>query len=173
MNENKEEIVQNKLSNGTIININNTINVDNTKSKDKNININILSNNTSNSNNIPSLEHLSNFDEKNNGFKYFLNKIYEKLDIFKYCSDIIQNEGVGVLFNGMSSSILGAVVQNGVYFCVIKIFSYLFKQFNLKLNNGILRSMLINFLSAIFTTLVTNPIWVLNIRMAKKSKEVL
>ena len=99
-------------------------------------------------------------------------KIYENIDVFKYCFDIIKTEGASVLFDGMSSAVLGGIVQNGVYFCSAKIFSYIFKHYNFKINNGILDSMLINLLSAICTALITNPIWVLNIRMAKRSKEV-
>lgn len=112
-------------------------------------------------------------NESNNIFKNLLFKIYENIDIFKYCFDIIKNEGVAVLFDGMSSSVYGALIQNGVYFCSVKVFNHLLKSIKFQMSNQILNSMLVNLLSAILTAFITNPIWVLNIRMAKRSKEVL
>ena len=165
--------LENKYYKSSIININNTINVDNSNSKDKNININILTRNSTKSNTIPSLEHNNENRQNNNNYTELFNKIYENIDVFKYCVDIIKNEGMRELFNGMSSSVFGAIIQNGNYFCAVKIFNHLFKHFNLNISNGILRSMAINLLSAIITAFVTNPISVLNIRMAKKSKEVI
>lgn len=117
----------------------------------------------------------SNFNQiqkQDSILKNLLFKIYENIDIFKYCADIVKNEGLSVLFDGMSSSVFGGIMQNGIYFCAVKIFNYLFKYFKININNGILKSMAINLLSAICTAFITNPIWVLNIRMAKKSKEV-
>jgi len=101
---------------------------------------------------------------------HFLYKIYENIDIFKYCFDIVKSEGISVLFNGISSSIFGGLIQNGLYFCSVRIFNELFKRYNFNTGKGIINSMLINLLSAIFTALITNPIWVLNIRMAKKTQ---
>lgn len=39
--------------------------------------------------------------------------------------------------------------------------------------NPLAQSLLINFVSAIFTATITNPIWVLNTRMAKKEIQVI
>lgn len=169
--DNKKE--ENNQNNSTIININNTINLDNINTKDKNIHINILTSNGTNTNKTHNFLNFQNNDHNNNVFKDILYKLYQNIDVFKYCIDIIKNEGISVLFDGMSSSVMGAIVQNGIYFCAVKIFSYLLKRFDITINSNILRSMVINLLSAICTAFVTNPIWVLNIRMAKKSKEVL
>ena len=96
----------------------------------------------------------------------------EKIEIIKYTLKLIQQEGILSLYDGMTSSILGSVVQYAVYFCASKFWSYLFDHMNMKIS-GIGRSMLINLVAATCTALVTNPIWVLNARMAKKSKEVI
>lgn len=99
--------------------------------------------------------------------------IYENFDIFKYCFDLIKKEGVQSLFNGMSSSVIGGIVQNGIYFCSVKIFTYIFQHMKLEFKSKILHSMLINLLSAICSAIYTNPFWVLNIRMTKRGKEVI
>lgn len=96
----------------------------------------------------------------------------EKIEIIKYTLKLIQQEGILSLYDGMTSSILGSVVQYAVYFCASKFCSYSFDHMEIKIS-GIGRSMLINLLAATCTALVTNPIWVVNARMAKKrSKEV-
>jgi adenine nucleotide transporter 17 len=94
-----------------------------------------------------------------------------KIDILKYAIDLIKQEGILSLYNGVTSSLLGSIIQNGVYFCASKFWKYVFEY--LKLNDTkLLNSVLINLLAAIVTTFVTNPVWVLNIRMTNRPPEV-
>jgi len=146
-------------------------------SKDSNLNIEKNQeiqenqNNKNNKNNQKSIKDKENLDTKNI-VKKILKMIYENFDVFKYCFDLIKNEGVQSLFNGMSSSIFGGIVQNGIYFCAMKIFAYIFQYIKIEFKSKILHSMLINLLSAICSSICTNPFWVLNIRMANVAKEV-
>ena len=84
--------------------------------------------------------------------------------------DLIKKDGCMSLYNGLSSSLLGSVFQNGVYFCSSKFWSYLLE--HMKFKQNFFNSLIINLLAAICSTIITNPIWVLNIRMINKSKEV-
>jgi adenine nucleotide transporter 17 len=83
--------------------------------------------------------------------------------------DLIHEHGLISLYDGITSSLLGAVVQNASFFSSCKFWKYALENLNI---NPIFESMLINWLSALNTVFITNPIWVLNTRMAKKSVEV-
>ncbi len=95
----------------------------------------------------------------------------EKLEIVKFTMDLINQHGFLSLYDGMTSSILGSVVQYAVYFCSSKYFGYAFEYTGISMGN-LSRTMIINLISAICTAIVTNPIWVVNAQMAKKSPEV-
>ncbi len=86
--------------------------------------------------------------------------------------NLIKNDGIISLYDGMTSSIIGAVVQYAMYFCSSKFWSYTLDYLNIKIE-GVCRIMIINFIAAICTAIVTNPIYVLNARMAKKNKNVI
>jgi hypothetical protein len=160
-----------------IINANTNIKIENNNNNkitdynnsNLNLNININPNNNNNDNNNSKKEENQN---SKNILKKILKIIYENFDIFKYCFDLIKKEGIHALFNGLSSSVYGSIVQNGIYFCSVKIFTYIFEYTKIEFKSKILYSMLINLLSAICSTIYTNPFWVLNIRMTKRGKEV-
>lgn len=98
--------------------------------------------------------------------------LYKKFDIVHFAIEIIKRDGAASLYNGMTSSIFGSIIQNGIYFCSSKIFGYMFEHYEIKLGK-IANSMLINLIAATCTALITNPINVLNTRMARKRKEVI
>lgn len=108
-------------------------------------------------------------EEKKNAFVKFLMK---RVEIIKYTIKLIRDNGLSSLYNGISSSIFGSIVQYAIYFCSSKFWSYVLDYFEIKLG-GLGRTMLINLISAICTAIVTNPIWVINARMVNKKKEVI
>jgi hypothetical protein len=95
----------------------------------------------------------------------------EKLEIVQFTKDLINKNGFLSLYNGMTSSIVGSVVQYAIYFCSSKFFGYTFDHLGVELGN-LSRTMLINLISATCTALITNPIWVVNVRMAKRANDV-
>jgi hypothetical protein len=95
----------------------------------------------------------------------------EKLEIVHFTKELINKNGILTLYNGMTSSIVGSAVQYAIYFCSSKFFGYSIDYLGLELGN-LSRTMLINLISAICTALITNPIWVVNVRMAKREQDV-
>ena len=110
-------------------------------------------------------------ENENNKQNAILSFLYKKIDIVHFAIEIIKRDGASSLYNGMTSSIFGSVLQNGIYFCTSKIFGYMFEHHDIKLG-PLANSMLINLLAATCTAIVTNPIWVLNTRMARKKGQV-
>jgi hypothetical protein len=100
-----------------------------------------------------------------------LRELIEKVDIIKYTIDIINKQGLMSLYSGIESSVIGSILQNGIYFFASKLWRYFLDYFDVKLH-PVLQSMLINFIAAICTAVAINPIWVLNARMANKKKNV-
>lgn len=96
-----------------------------------------------------------------------ISAITSNFDMFNFIFDLLKNEGVGSIYTGLSSSIIGSIVQHGIYFC-----SNRFWKIVLDLDKSVVNTMIINFLSAMITTFVTNPIWVINTRMANLKKNV-
>jgi hypothetical protein len=99
------------------------------------------------------------------------NFLTDKIEIIKYTIKLIQEDGFLSLYDGMTSSIFGSMVQYAIYFCASKFWSYTLDHMNSKLG-GLGKTMLINLVAATCTAIVTNPIWVVNARMARKSKQV-
>ena len=106
-------------------------------------------------------------EQKSCGGNFLTNKI----EIIKYTIKLIQQDGFLSLYDGMTSSIFGSMVQYAIYFCASKFWSYTLDHMNSKLG-GLGKTMLINLVAATCTAIVTNPIWVVNARMAKKRKQV-
>ena len=71
----------------------------------------------------------------------------------------------------MSSSVIGSVATNGVYFCTYKFWDKVLDFFDLK-QSVVTDSIITSLLAAICTAFVSNPIWVLNSRMTKSKSEV-
>ncbi len=100
------------------------------------------------------------------------NFLFNKIEIIKFTIKLIKKYGFFSLYDGMTSSVFGSVLQNAIYFCSSKFWSYLLDHLDIKMGN-LSRSMLINLISATCTAIITNPIWVVNARMAKKHKSVI
>jgi len=99
-----------------------------------------------------------------------LNDIYERLEFVKFTVNQIKNESFLSLFNGLTSAVWLAVVQNSTYFCWSKIFSIVFEKF--KFSNTIANSMLMSLLAAIITSICINPVSVVNARMTMSAEHV-
>ena len=97
--------------------------------------------------------------------------ISQKFEIIKFTLSLINEHGVLSLYDGMTSSIVGSVVQYAIYFCSSKFFGYALESAGWSMGH-LTKTMLINLVSATCTAIVTNPIWVVNARMARKNKEV-
>jgi len=96
--------------------------------------------------------------------------LLEKLHSVKLASDIISNEGISGLYNGMSSAMVGSVITSGIYFLTYKLFKDTLIQN--KFTRGIIvDSMITSLLASCCTAIGSNPIWVLNSRMSKSKKE--
>ncbi|KAL1747472.1 mitochondrial carrier domain-containing protein [Schizophyllum fasciatum] len=85
--------------------------------------------------------------------------------------DIIKREGVTGLYSGLNSSLLGIAVTNGVYYY----FYERSRDFLLKLRTGSKglttpESMLIGVIAGSATTLISNPIWVIQTSQAVRTQ---
>ncbi len=101
--------------------------------------------------------------------KKILKIIMNKLEMIQFTIKVIKEDGVLGLYNGMTSSIFGSVVQYSIYFSLLKLSTYLFQYLRIG-TEGITKNILLSLISAIFTAILTNPIWVVNARMANKHK---
>jgi adenine nucleotide transporter 17 len=82
----------------------------------------------------------------------------------------MKREGPGALYKGISSAFLGIIVTYGIYFYAYKSFKNLLIKNNF--NKGVvIDSIITSFLAACASSVGSNPIWVLNVRMAKAKKE--
>lgn len=85
--------------------------------------------------------------------------------------DIVKEEGIGGLYSGIESALFGIGVTNGVYYYWYE----LVKAFLDPTSRGMstAESMTAGAIAGSATTLITNPIWVLNTRMtvAKNAKD--
>jgi solute carrier family 25 (peroxisomal adenine nucleotide transporter), member 17 len=89
---------------------------------------------------------------------------------------IYTNEGISGLYSGLSSAVFGIAVTNGVYY-------YWYETVKTRLmgpgitTNGkprslsTLQSMLAGAIAGAATTIITNPIWVINMRMTVKGSK--
>jgi hypothetical protein len=117
---------------------------------------------------IPQMQLEENLLEK------ILKALYlDKVDIVVFTKHVIEKHGLYSLYDGMASSIVGSMLQNGMYFCSHQFWTYLLDHLKLHPKSKVLDSMFLNLISAICTAIVTNPVWVLNTRMAKRHADVI
>jgi hypothetical protein len=83
---------------------------------------------------------------------------------------IIQDEGLWSLYKGISVAYIGIIITYGVYFFAYKYFKNLLKKIGLK-TDLIIESMITSFLAACCSSISSNPVWLLNTRIAKAEKE--
>lgn len=87
--------------------------------------------------------------------------IEEYANIYKF----IKVYGIKPLYNGVSSAVMISIVQNGTYFLLKNTFKKL-----LGGDSSLKTSILSNLYSAVIVVFLTNPLYVLNMRMANQSK---
>lgn len=80
--------------------------------------------------------------------------------------DLIKKEGLSVLFSGVLSAILISITQHGSYFSMRRFWKDFLSNFP---KNKVVKSLLVNFLAAVVTAIITNPIYIVNTRMANNS----
>jgi hypothetical protein len=129
-------------------------------------------------NNVEKIEKVENEkkdknkkDEDEKKKSSVLQILTKKTGMLNFTMNLLKTEGFLSLYDGITSSIFGNMVQYALYFCSSKLWSYILDHLNIKIG-GIGRTMLINLIAALCTAVVTNPIWVVNVRMAKKTKDV-
>jgi adenine nucleotide transporter 17 len=80
--------------------------------------------------------------------------------------DVLKKEGFLRLYNGMSSALVGIIISSGIYFFSYRLSNNLILENNLS-TNIVLDTLITSFLAGSCTALTSNPIWVLNTRMAQ------
>lgn len=95
--------------------------------------------------------------------------LLERIEIINLALKIIEKEGYSSLFNGLSSSVFLAVFQNGTYFCMSKLLHIAYENRALQIYG---KNLIISFVAAIITSIVINPISVVNTRMTMSAKKV-
>lgn len=85
---------------------------------------------------------------------------------------IIKEEGVRGLYSGISSCLFGSVVCYFIYFFMYQYWKNFFVKHNLSVN-VVFDSLCTSFLGALCTSVITNPIWVLNARMSQTKAKVI
>jgi adenine nucleotide transporter 17 len=102
-------------------------------------------------------------------FSKITDYLKNKFQTFNFLINLIRDGKFTSLYDGMKSAMVGTIISYGIYF-----FSYkLYKDFLAKHNfdkGVIINSMITSFLAACSTCLGTNPVWVLNTRMASSKK---
>ena len=102
---------------------------------------------------------------RENAILTFLRKNF---NTFYRIIELLVNGNIISLYNGLSSALVGTVISQGTYFFSYKFLKILLKRFKVQ-NWTIVESILASLFSAIVTSIVSNPIWVFNTRMAKKN----
>jgi adenine nucleotide transporter 17 len=119
--------------------------------------------------NPESKELVDDENEKKLNSNFFLKFIRGNAQNFLTTIKIIENEGFSNLYNGISSAMIGIVFSSGIYFCGYKYFKNVLERNNFS-KGIIVDSMITSFLASTVTSCLSNPIWVLNSRMAKAKK---
>jgi len=108
----------------------------------------------------------------------FIRKLLERiknycssgLSTYKFAKNLIKTEGISVLYNGITSGMVGTTITYFIYFTSYKFFKNI--MITHKISKGvILDSLITSYLAACVTAIGSNPIWILNSRMAKSNKD--
>lgn len=85
----------------------------------------------------------------------------------------MKKDEIKALYKGISSGLFGSVVTNAIYFLAYKYWQKLFLRLNQNYKPGdVTFSLITSLLAAATNAILTNPIWVLNTRMANTSESV-
>lgn len=90
----------------------------------------------------------------------------EEFSQLAYLKEILAREGILGLYKGLSSGLLGTVCSFGIYFFWYRLFKNLFYSLFRRKTLSDLDITLITTLSGVINSVLTNPIWFLNTRMA-------
>ncbi|PVU88018.1 hypothetical protein BB559_005774 [Furculomyces boomerangus] len=89
------------------------------------------------------------------------------VDAFK---KILSKEGIPGLFSGLESAVFGAAVTNGVYYYFFESVRKRFMELSNSKNMNIKESLITGAIAGAMTTIITNPIWVVNTRAMVREK---
>jgi adenine nucleotide transporter 17 len=103
-------------------------------------------------------------------FNYIKNLVSKKIRSLDFAKNLINREGIKTLYKGMSSAFIGMIITYFIYFTAYKYFKNLLIKNNFT-KGVIIDSLITSFLAACASSIGSNPIWVLNTRMAKAKKE--
>ena len=92
---------------------------------------------------------------------YLSKYLKESINDFMY---FLKEKGIAPLYKGLSSAILISIIQNGLYFLFKIKFNNIINMYISK--NTIFKSFLSNLLSGIISAIITNPLYIINMRMA-------
>jgi len=81
---------------------------------------------------------------------------------------IIEDEGLSGLYSGLDSALLGIAVTNGVYYYFYEWSKAGFERRSMQPNVTTIESIISGAIAGAATVLITNPIWVVNTRMATR-----
>ncbi|KAJ9089701.1 hypothetical protein DSO57_1010198 [Entomophthora muscae] len=81
---------------------------------------------------------------------------------------IIKEEGVLSLYSGLDSALIGVAVTNGVYYYFYEFSKSVFEKNSKQKGVSTFESMVSGAIAGAATVLITNPIWVVNTRMATR-----
>ncbi|KAJ1977400.1 hypothetical protein H4R34_003594 [Dimargaris verticillata] len=85
---------------------------------------------------------------------------------------IIKQEGIAGLFSGVESAVFGNALTNGVYYFFFEWVKKRFEQASGRRNMTTGQSMLAGALAGAAVVLITNPIWVVNMRQTTKKNSL-
>jgi solute carrier family 25 (peroxisomal adenine nucleotide transporter), member 17 len=103
-------------------------------------------------------------------FQWLKKYISSKIKSIEFAKGLIKREGPWALYKGISSALVGIVVTYGIYFYAYKSFKNMLIKNNWS-RGVVYDSLVTSFLAACASSVGSNPIWVLNTRMAKAKKE--
>lgn len=79
--------------------------------------------------------------------------------------NLLKKEGLRALYSGLGSAITISITQNGVYFVMKRLAKTFLKSNDFSLS-PIVQFLFQNLIAALFTAIITNPLYVINTRMA-------
>ena len=103
-----------------------------------------------------------------------LEKVQKKGTI-QYLRELLKKEGISGLYKGLSSGLIGTVVSFAIYFFWYRLFKNFYYHVLKRKALSDLDITLITLASGVINSVLTNPIWFINTRMAlaKERKSIL
>eukprot|EP01102_Stenamoeba_stenopodia_P023022 TRINITY_DN9793_c0_g5_i1.p1 TRINITY_DN9793_c0_g5~~TRINITY_DN9793_c0_g5_i1.p1 ORF type:complete len:317 (+),score=71.50 TRINITY_DN9793_c0_g5_i1:149-1099(+) len=89
----------------------------------------------------------------------------KKKSLIEEFGEIIQNEGVSGLYSGLSAALAGIAATNAIYYYWYSFFESFLRSMNNNKQLGMLGYTFIAADAGVITSVLTNPIWMINTRM--------